>query len=247
MLRAGTATERAPSPTRLPGSVGTPVRWEELDETPNRPSMGRPRRRCRVRGGSTNDRHADRRCRGTGRDAATPGWTAARHRAPAPGRRAPRLRCGLRQGHGRPHGLPGAGADQREAAPAGGSSERHPGRRRLRPVQLAKRLPAAVIDRGQRADGRGRGRLQRPQCDLRPGHLPVGGGPAGVRLRLLLGGEPEWRGQPAAGQRRHQRLGRRGVAGYRHGVGHLPAVSHHPGRGQQRRPRPTSVPRSTAR
>jgi hypothetical protein len=35
MLRAGTDTERATSPTRLPGSVGAPVHWEEQDETPN--------------------------------------------------------------------------------------------------------------------------------------------------------------------------------------------------------------------
>ena len=39
------------------------------------------------------------------------------------------------------------------------------------------------------------------------------------------------------------RLGRRGVAGHRHGVGDLPAVPHHPGRGEQRRPPPTWAPR----
>ena len=46
---------------------------------------------------------------------------------------------------------------------------------------LQSAYPAAIVHRGQRADGRDRGRLQRPERGLRPGHLPVGGGPASVQ------------------------------------------------------------------
>ena len=47
MLRAGTDTERATSPARLPGSVGAPVHWEEQDETPNDRDVLQPQRRQR--------------------------------------------------------------------------------------------------------------------------------------------------------------------------------------------------------
>ena len=100
-----------------------------------------------------------------------------------------------------------------------------PGRRaagrRLRASRPAERLFAAVLHRGRRPDGRGRGRLRRPErrSPTWPPTAPTAGLPPACGDRLLLEGQPERRRPARCRRSRQHRMGRRGVAGHRHGVG----------------------------
>ena len=109
-----------------------------------------------------------------------------------------------------------------------GRPGRRPDRGRLRAGQPAERLQAAVRHRRRGPDGRHRRRLRRPET--RPPTWPptaTAWGLPGVRQpdaspRSTRTGP----GQPAARRLGQHRLGHRGVAGHRHGVGHLPELCH---------------------
>ena len=122
---------------------------------------------------------------------------SARPRAPARPARTPRLRRGLRQAHGGPRGLHGAGADQREGA-ARRDPRRHPdaipGRRRLRPAAACRaptscRPPPRAAARRSRSSTPTTTRTRRPTWPT----YRSASGPARLRHRLLHEGEPERR------------------------------------------------------
>ena len=113
---------------------------------------------------------------------------------------------------------------------------RDPGGRRLRPLPAAVGLQPdlGLGRRRRRPDHRDRRRVRRPERG-QPTWPPTArrrACPPAPR-QLLQEGQPERRDLPAAGHGADQRrLDAGGVARPGHGLGDLPAVPHHPGRGQ---------------
>ena len=111
--------------------------------------------------------------------------------------------------------------------------------RRLVGVQHPERLQAqdAVRQERRRRDDRRRRRIRRSERRVGPGRLPVLELVAAVHVgeRVLPAVEPG-RGCGRPADRRHG-LGRRDLAGPRHGLGRLSELSHHPRGGEFQRPR----------